>query len=380
MKIKEFGKSHRMIYAAYYYCMSGFVNFIKLFVKTDENMVLFVSYGGKHYNDSPQVIFEKMLEDERFSKCRFVWAFVKPENFDIFPGAKKVKIDTLAYYITALRARVWITNVIVERALNFTGNNTFYLCTAHGITLKKGSRKEGVFDTLAGYHYDCLLAQSEFEKKCQIEHFGISGDKIAVIGYPRNDLLVNCHEDIRNRVCKALGINGEKKMILYAPTYRDWEGGEGIIPIDIEKWREKLGNNYVLLFRAHPTVKISASARDSFFINVSSYESIAELMLASDMLISDYSSVFFDYSLLKKPMICWAYDYEKYTSFRKLRINVLEELYGGKITEDELIEMILDLPSGVIMEMVTAFQKKYVSEYGNAAEKALEIIYENMRS
>lgn len=378
-KIKEFVKYNQIIYKAYYYIASLFVNILKIFVKVNPKKILFLSYGGKHYSDSPKNIYEAMLQDKRFYDFEFVWAFVNPEEYDIPGNARKIKIDTLRYYITALESRVWITNVIIERALNFTGKKTFYLGTNHGIPLKEVKDNENVFNTLSEYRYDGMLAQSEFEAELDVHQFKIEKSKIHIVGYPRNDLLAVNPSFVRDKIRNFYKIPENKKILLYAPTYRDWEKGTGCLNINLIKWKEKLESEYVLLYRAHPTIKFEFAVNEnSFFKNATEYENMDELMIATDVFISDYSSSFFDFSILGKPMICWAYDYAEFSKYRNLKVNVLDEVYGGIITEDELINLIHHLPIKEILRKTREFQEKYVTVFGNASKEAIDIIWSNI--
>lgn len=378
LAVKEFVKKHHFVYAWYFYLMSFIINVIRLFIRSDEKMILFVSYGGKHYSDSPKSIFERIKSDERFIGYKCVWAFVEPDKFDI-SGASKIKIDTLKYFITALKARVWVTNVIIERALKFRGKNTFYLCTSHGIPLKR-IKEEGVaFKRLYHCLYDVILAQSEYDKKIQQEEFDLPAEKVLLTGYPRNDKFCEDTKAVEEKVRDYYGIDKSKKIILYAPTYRDWNNGVETVNIEVEKWRKELEQEFVLLFRAHPTVVVdSAYGDDSFFINATSYEDLDELLIAADILVSDYSSMFFDYSILHRPMICWAYDYNRFSQCRDLQVNVVEELYGGEISEDELISIIKNGDYNPIIAKTIAFQKKYVTEYGRASLNAVNLIYDRI--
>ena len=372
--LKEFVKSHRWLYATYYYVMSFVINCIKVFVKPDDKLILFVSYGGKHYSDSPKNIFERMQSDIRFSSFHFVWAFVKPDDFEI-EGTECIKIDTLKYFLTALKARVWITNVIIERALNFTGKNTFYLCTSHGIPLKSIAQSSTSFRGIARCLYDCCLAQSEFDRQLQSSEFGIPIDKIELLGYPRNDKFSGDHTEIIKRVRDYYGIRDNREIILYAPTYRDWNNGIERVALDINKWEKKLGGNFVLLYRAHPTVKVELDNKHKdFFINATSYEDLDDLLIAADILISDYSSMFFDYSIMHKPMICWAYDYDTFKKYRCLKVDLINEVYGGEISEDEVIDYIEKGDYSDSIKEAVEFQNKYVTVYGNATLNALDLI------
>ena len=373
-RLKEFVKSNRLIYKTYFYVMSFFINFLKLFVITDDKLILFVSYGGKHYSDSPKEIFEQLKHDSRFSNYKMVWGFVNPGQFEV-EGAEKIKIDTFKYFITSLKARIWITNVVIERALNFKGKNTFYLCTSHGTPLKEKLKEGNAFQPLAPYHYDVILAQSEIDVKLQMEEFDITSDRVAMIGYPRNDKFLDNLTPIKEKIRGYYKISNDKKIILYAPTYRDWNKGVEKLQISIDKWEQTLGDKYVLLFRAHPTVKLENIQEDGEFLkNVTGYEDLDELLIAADVLISDYSSLFFDFSIMHKPMISWAYDYAEFCKYRKLRIDVTKEVFGGDISEETLLDVLKKADFDSAIEKAIAFQKKYVTVNGNAAKSAVDII------
>ena len=128
-------KSSPTFYNLYFYIGSFAVNLLKLFLRPDGKLILFVSYGGRKYDDTPKDVFKAMLEDNRFSTYKLVWAFREPEKYDVSPS-DKIKIDTLDYYKTALKARVWITNVGITRALSFTGIHTFSVNSWHGTAIK----------------------------------------------------------------------------------------------------------------------------------------------------------------------------------------------------------------------------------------------------
>ncbi len=148
----------------------------------------------------------------------------------------------------------------------------------------------------------------------------------------------------------------------------------------MKKWKYELGKEYVLFYRAHPTIKLKYSYGDSdFFKNVTSYENMDELLIAADLFISDYSSSFFDYSILGKPMICWAYDYDTFSKYRHLRIDVVKELYGGVMDEDTLLLSIKNIPLADVLKMTKEFQEKYVTVYGNSSKKVLDLIYSEVK-
>ena len=108
---------------------------------------------------------------------------------------------------------------------------------------------------------------------------------------------------------------------------------------------------------------------------MSSYPQLEDLMIVSDILISDYSSIFFDYSIMEKPMFCYAYDYDKYNIERGLYFDIRKELKSTE-DEDQLISMIKTLNKEEMVEKTRRFKEKFVDKYGNATQSALDIIYE----
>ncbi len=377
MDIIEYVKNNKFIYKTYSCVASLAVNILKLFVKTDDKLILFVSYGGRHFNDSPKCIYDMMKQDLRFADYKLVWAFRNPEDKDV---ENKIKIDTLEYYVTALKARCWVTNVIIERGLSFKGKNTYYFHTTH-TTLPKFSGNDetnaSAFGTNFKYSYDCSCAQSEEEKRLQQSMFSLRPEQILVCGYPKNDILACASDFDRDSFLSGLGISPDKTVILYAPTYRE-NPEECEIPIDFEKWQKELGDKYVVLFRAHPVfaqrMKIEKS---SFVCDVSSYPDNMKLMMASDMLISDYSGIFFEYAILNRPMFCYAYDYDEYIKTRGMYMDLRRELPSG--TQQEILAMIKADDKTAIKEKVQAFRNKYVTAYGNATQTAVDNIYEHIK-
>ena len=374
-KLKNFVKSNRIVYGVYFFVMSAMISILKLFVRPDNKLILFVSYGGRRYADSPRVMYETMLKDPRFQDYKLVWAFTDPEKHAV---AEKIKIDTFKYFKIALKARCWITNVMVERALNFKGKNTYYFFTTHGVLPKlDGLDAKGNFKSLAKAQYDCCIVSSEAEKSYADRIFAIDKSIVETVGFPKNDILVSHSEEYRNAIRNKLGIPPEKKAILYAPTFRESNVFFEQFDLNIEQWKKELGNEYVLLYRAHPVVTSSKKQEDAFFIDVTKYEVVEDLMIASDMLISDYSGIVFDYSIMHKPIVLWTYDYDEYQAKRGLYFDVREYL-DYEEDENKLIHRIKNINEKENLERVIAFQQKYSTVAGGATDRCLDIIYKNI--
>lgn len=382
MNIKTFIKNNNILLSLYQRVGSFALRVASKFFKTDNRLILFVSYGGRYFNDSPMYIYNMMRTDSRFSSYKLVWAFTNPEQFpDI---QHKVQIDTIAYYKTALKARCWVTNVVVERGLNFKGPNTFYFHTTH-VTLPKLTGYDakdaiGVAKRFV-YKFDMSCAQSEYEKELQFGMYGLKSDQVIVCGYPKNDRLANITYDEIQTLRKKIGIPEGKIAVLYAPTFRGNIDNEAICPIDFNKWKEVLGDDFVILYRAHPVVasKINLEKYKPFVMNVCSYPDNVDLMIAADALISDYSGIFFEFGVQDKPMYCFAYDYDDYTKQWKLYMDVREEIPGGNLSEDELLQYIKAGRTENMNRMLEKFRNKYITAYGNATKQAVDIIFNRIQ-
>ena len=357
-KITSLVKYVKPLYACYYYVGTSFLCLLRQFVKPQDNLILFISYGGKKYDDSPKCIYEAMCRDGRFDGYELVWAFNNPDAYTIGRG-RKIKTDTLRYFIMALKARCWVTNSAVERGLSFKGKRTFYFNTWHGGTIKWMGcdipRGNDSFRSKSKWKVDVMLAQSDYEARLFSRVFDIPLERFKIIGRPRNDqLVVSIPEEIK-RLKASLNIELRKKVILYAPTFREYEKkGAGCslsIPIDIHKWEKYLSDEYVVLFRAHYEVASYMNVQSNDFLrDVSSYPQLNDLMLVADLLISDYSGIYFDFSV-RKELSC-------------------ENISN----EDQLLYAITHLDKEKADQQSRRFRDKYVTAYGDASQKSLDII------
>jgi len=389
-----FIKYCKPLYRFYYYIGTGFLNFLKLFVKTEGKLILFNSYGGKKFDDSPRAIYQAMIQSPDFAGYDFVWAFMEPEQFDI-PVGRKIKADTFGYFLTALKARCWVTNSSLERGLGFTGKHTFFLNTWHGTPIKKMGRdiKAGnqSFVSKNTWNMDVMTAQSRYEAETFAHAFSLPEDVCQVCGLARNDVLAEADAAIQKQYRRELGIDEEKKVILYAPTFREYQKNENMqcilqLPVDFGVWKEKLGDTYIVLLRAHyeAVQNMDLEQYKGFVVDVSVHLSLNTLMIASDILISDYSSIIFDYAILNRPILCFAYDYDKYEESRGMYFDIRKWLPGGTITQKALLELIAGLENEAAyrqaVEKTTAFRNSFVEVYGTATENALELIKRGMES
>ena len=167
----------------------------------------------------------------------------------------------------------------------------------------------------------------------------------------------------------------DKKVILYAPTWREsTDGGKSYEikpPIHFDVWKKQLGDEFVVLFRAHhQTTKVLGVQYDEFVRDASDYPAVNDLMIASDMLITDYSAIAFDYAVLCKPMLIYAYDYDSYLAERGTYFDI-DDRYPNKSckTEDELLTRIKGIDYVVECANTRRFRDEFI-QYGIGATEA----------
>ena len=390
--LKAMVKRSKLLYFFYFYCGSLLLQLIGYFVKTDPDLVLFVSYGGQKYDDSPRVIYEYLLQHPVSPVHKYVWAFIDPNQFPQVPN--KVRIDTPAYYLTAMRAGIWITNSSASRGLRLQKKETRNFLFQHGMAgIKKLGRdiqqEKGTFHPRSTETFNAIFIEGKKEIPLLEEAWGKPASVFYTTGLPRNDDLVQVTGEEIARIKAHLGIAQEKKVILYAPTFRetsrDASGRNALgIPFDFAKWKETLGERYVLLVTAHYEVAklMDKLPDDGFVYNAFKYPELNDLLKVADILISDYSSIVFDYSILERPIFCYAYDYDTYLKERGLYTD-LEQLFSHGVlrTEDALIDAI----KSIDYEKECAYTREhikseYIAAYGNAAEKAVKVMFEDSRT
>ncbi|WP_062354086.1 CDP-glycerol glycerophosphotransferase family protein [Bacillus kwashiorkori] len=188
--------------------------------------------------------------------------------------------------------------------------------------------------------------------------FGLAEENMLPLGIPRTDFFYDerKHEQIRKQFYEAYPELKGKKIILYAPTFRD---EEQTIAIHIEKFKAGLGEKFALLFRLHPLVANALNINnDGFVYNFSSYPKVNDLLIIADYLITDYSSIPYEFALLEKPMIFYPYDIEKYTEKRGLW-GEYEHLVPGPVvySSEEIIKVILT--NNYDLEKISQFKNEW---------------------
>jgi len=378
-KIEYIIKHNAVVQVLYRSVLSAFFRFIGLFVPVDDTLVLINGLSFK-YNDSPRAIYEKMIELGLLEKYHVVWALSEPDKYDI-PLCKKVKMDTMKYFITALRAKYWIACVNIERALHFKKKKTIYLNTWHGASFGYVGNAVGGRNDFHYEHINYFCLNGEYERDLIIRDFNVRPEALIPTGYPRNDELYAATKETRRAFRAQFGIPDDKKIILYTPTWRESDDG-GLSyklapPIDWKKWERILGDKYVVFLRTHAyTTKLMNVEFNDFVRDYIDYPNVNHLMIASDMMISDYSCIQLDYSILGKPIICFGYDYEWYKETRGLYFDCGTVMPSGvKRTEDEVLEQILHMNYDEECAKTRKFCADHMEYGGNATVECINKLF-----
>jgi CDP-glycerol glycerophosphotransferase len=246
------------------------------------------------------------------------------------------------------QAAVWVLNYTYRKHLGvFKGSNNFYIQTWHG---DRGLKTigyltgEGSKNDIDGHNMsdcDLFIAASDYGVRKARQGLRYEGE-VMVEGMPRNDKLVNIsnYGSEADKVRKAIGIDNDVKIVLYAPTFRDEERTLQCA-IDINQTLKNLeanGDKWICLIRSHSlTKKISTGSDSSEYLDVSSYPDMADLLLIADLLLTDYSSCAGDFLLTEKPVVLVHFDKDEYLSkARSLWINPEEAGYLVAKNQTEL--------------------------------------------
>lgn len=382
------------------------IKYLKYYYKydVDDKMIFFEAYNGRNYACSPKALYEYMIKNKKFNDYKFVWAFKNINQHKILKNKNTivVKTNSKEYFKYLSLSKYWIVNSLIDVSIKKKKNQIYLQCW-HGTPLKKLRYdievKGAVLNTISeirkrndldAIKFDYFISPSKFCTEKFISAFNLKKlgkDNIIVEkGYPRNDYLFNYKKEDIDKIKKLLKLPKGKKVILYAPTFRDNQHTSGVgytynLGINFDKMQKELSKDYIILFRTHYFVSNSFdfSKYDKFIYDVSYYDDINELYIISDLLITDYSSVFFDFANLKKPMIFYMYDLDDYKNNLRDFYFDLNILPGPIVKqEDDLIKEIknIDNYDELYHDKYIKFNKKFnYLDDGKSTERVVEVIF-----
>ncbi|MFB9974873.1 CDP-glycerol glycerophosphotransferase family protein [Allobacillus sp. SKP2-8] len=328
-----------------------------------EKSIVFESFHGKQFSDNPKAIYNYMKENH--PEYKLYWS-VDRRSLSAFNESDVNILSkfSLKWIYIMGRAKVWVINARLPLWIP-KNDKTIYIQTWHGTPLKKlgidiedvkmpGTSTEKYRENFSkeSSKWDYLISPNRYSTEIFKRAFNFQ-NTILEVGYPRNDVLTNLnYKEYINKIKSKLNIPLDKKVLLYAPTWRDnnfFEKGKYRfdMTMDLDRMKKKLGQDYVILFRFHYLIadKLDLSSYHEFAYNVSRNVDISDLYLISDILITDYSSVFFDFANLRKPMIFYTYDLEEYRDeLRGFYIDFEKQAPGPLVKNTEqLIDAIINI-------------------------------------
>lgn len=358
------------------------------FLPKDPNKAVCQSYYGQGYSDSPKALAEELLR----RGWRVFWV-VRDQAAaqSLPPEVAPLRLDSAKAIYHLCTAGVWIDN---SRKWSYTQKRgkTRYLQTWHGFPLKRIEGDAG--DALPEEYRrsarkdsamaDLFLSDSAFLTGIYRRAFWYEGE-VLERGFPRNDILAAPHPELAGKVRRALSVPDGKRLALYAPTFRK---DMGLSAYDMDYARvagalsARFGGDWLLLARLHPNVARRAGelALDPRFVaDASAYPDIQELYCAADVLLTDYSSVMFDYLHTGKPVFLYVNDLAAYRDDRNFTLD-LDRLPFVRAEDNESLERaILAFDEAAQAKAAKRFREEFgVVPAGGAAQAAADYL-ENWR-
>lgn len=362
-----------------------------------KNVIVFCSNLGRNYTGNPRFIYENMVERNLDTKYLCIWFFNEPDKIPIIGHGRRIKYQRIKYLYYMAVAGIWVFDCRQPSFL-IKKKSVKYIQTWHGTPLKKlaldledisMAGEESLEEYKRNFKentktWDYLISQNKFSTETFRRAFDYH-NTILEIGYPRNDILINSNNaETISKIKYKWNLPNDKKIILYAPTWRDDEfyglANYKFNPnIDFNLLKNELSNEFIMIVKYHYLVKdeIDWSSYKGFIYNFDNSYDISELYLISDMLITDYSSVMFDYSLLKRPMFFYAYDLDNYkNNLRGFYFDFMVEAPGPiSQTTQQLINDIFSYDSNNYAKKYMEFWEKYNHiDNGLASKQVVDIM------
>ena len=359
-------------------------------------LFFFESFHGRQYSDNPRAIYEYIQSQHPEANC--IWAgkkgFEQPFIDNDVPYVRRMGLNWL---LTMPRAKYWIFNTRMPKWMKKTAGTTF-VQTWHGTPLKRlglDIQQVNMPDTdtqryrenfrQESARWDYLISPNAYSTAIFKRAFAYDGP-VLEIGYPRNDILQDEEHLAANRrhVLQKLGLKEDQKIILYAPTWRDNQfHKKGAYKYDNQfPFADVLAldSEIVVLLRTHYLV-VDAFDIDQYqgrVLDCGKYPDIRDLYLISDLLITDYSSVMFDYAFTKRQMLFYMYDEAEYNQeIRGFYFDPQKELPGAIVADKkelvaEIDQQLVSPISPPVHPRCQAFYDKYcLTEQGTTASERL---------
>lgn len=358
------------------------MNVLRFFPK--HNKIVFSNFNGKGYGDNPQYIAEEIIRQGL--PYDLVW-LTKDMGYTFPRQVRKVQFDSFRAIFELSTAKIIVNNV--KNGLPYVKcKNQYYIQTWHGGFPLKFIEKECehflnpkyVANSKADSAItDLFLSCCSLDSAIVKQSFWYTGE-VFKEGIPRNDIFFRNNKALISETKRKLGIKEDVKIVLYAPTFRDNNSTDAysLEPDSVIKPLEKTTQvNWVLIIRLHPNVRNTAIFQYSDNVINGSYISDPQhLVVISDILITDYSSIMYDFSLMKKPVFLYVTDLENYINTRGLRPLFFNLPYIMCRNNQELERALQRVDQTDYIEKIELFYKNTIKRWddGKASEKIVKRI------
>ncbi|WP_406096429.1 CDP-glycerol glycerophosphotransferase family protein [Streptomyces sp. NBC_01013] len=351
----------------------------------DRGLAVYAAYWNRGVSCNPEAVFRKA--QELAPGVRGVWVVSKNQVESVPEGIDHVVPGTRRYWATMARATYFFNNVnFPDHVVKRPGQ--VHVMTHHGTPLKiMGLDQQDYPAAAQGLNFDRLLKRidrwdwsvSANPHSTEVWARAYPGAARSLeTGYPRNDVLASATPEQVRAVREGLGIRPGQRALLYAPTHRDYEAAF-TSRLDLERFCASVGPDTVVMVRAHYFYGDTGMPGSPSVIDVSDHPRIEDLCLAADALITDYSSVMFDYAHLNRPIVVHAPDWETYRTVRGVVFDLLSGRPGetpGAVatTTDELARIFNDgsWDGPASRALLTSFRARFCPyDDGRAAERVV---------
>lgn len=366
-----------------YWLKLKLISFLYFFSPIQKNKIVFINFNGKGFGCNPKYIAEEIIRQKL--EYDMVW-LVNNLNVDMPEQIRKEVFRGRKGLYEIATAKVVITNVKNDLFL-VKKRGQYIIQTWHGSYSGKLVEKEVIDKLSASYireskknskQTDLFLSNSKALSKSYRDAFWCTCE-IMECGIPRSDVLFRENkEEINAKVREVLGVSLEDKLVLYAPTFRD-DGSIDAYNVPSERILEALGEGWKVLLRLHPNVDVNevGYVYTDRIINASVYPDMQDILLAADILITDYSDSVFEFSILRKPSYIYATDIEEYEKMRGLNQDFYRMPFKVCTTDDELIAEIRKYTPEVGRSAAEQFIEQFGSfDDGNASKAVVRRIRE----
>jgi len=353
------------------------------------NKIFMFSYYGSQYGCNPKYITEYIIQNISKERFDIVWAFNDLNKRDHIP-VRKVKTMSLKYYYELCTSKVVITNFRTTD-LFIKRKNQYYIQTWHSSLRLKQIEKDAERNLPEDYikmakrdseKCDLLLSGCKYSTDIFKKSFWYEGE-IFEFGTPRNDLLFHENPQKKIEILKKLNVPSDFKIILHAPTFRN-DGNLAVYDLNycglLKSLEKKMGGKWICLVKLHPhlILKSSQLVYGDNVLDVTNYNDIQELLSISDALITDYSSLMFDFSITHKPCFLYIPDFKDYVkNDRKLYFDLMELPFKTAMDYSDLLnEIELFEPEKYTKDLICFFEKIGSYENGRASESLVKRINE----